>query len=59
VNELAIGLGDKHLDGCEESRGCCRWLVVGDREEVHDGQSILVDECGGPCTVSVIVSVAR
>jgi hypothetical protein len=30
VNELAVGLGDKHLDGCESTRGMLRLVGVGD-----------------------------
>lgn len=42
---LAIGLGDKHLDGCEKSRGCCWWSVMVDEEEVRGCHIILVSEC--------------
>jgi hypothetical protein len=45
VDLLAIGLGDKHLDGCEKSRGCCWWSVMVDEEEVRSGHLILVSEC--------------
>jgi hypothetical protein len=45
VDRLAVGLGDKHLDGYEKCRMYFREMLVGDGEEVRGSRSILVDEC--------------